>query len=190
MSKAFIKVSEDQLRQAERLLSHVNGGSRQAISRALNRSINTARSDLVRGVREEYTVRAAPVRNSIRLKNSTPQRLEAEISSSGEPLPLNYFKVQPNTPNPRRKTPIRVSVRKGSAKPIGRAFVARVGGTNKVWERVGKARLPIRRLFGPSIPQMVGNDKVIGSVADKARISMDKRLNHEIGRLIDGGRKR
>ena len=185
--RSFVTVTEKQLEQAERLLSHVKGGASKAVARALNRSINTARSELVRGIREEYTVRAAPVRNSINIRSSTPQRLEAEIKTLGEPLPLNYFKVKPSTPNPRRTSKIRVSVRKGSAKPIGSAFVARLGGTNKVFERVGKARLPIRRLFGPSVPQMAENDKTIENVADSARVSMDKRLSHEIGRLIEKG---
>lgn len=190
MSKAFVTVSEQQLKQAERLLSHVKGGAGRAVSLALNRSISTARSDVVKGVRETYTVDAKSVRESVRLKSSKPNKLEASIYAFGGPLSLSHFQVKPKTVNGRRRTAIRVGVRKGSAKSMGKAFVARVGGNLQIFERVGKARLPIQKMWGPSVPQMVGNENIIDKVAEKARVSMDKRLTHEIGRLIEGGRKR
>lgn len=190
MSREFVTVTADHVKQAENLLSHVNGGAAQALSRALNRAVHSARANAVRGVRDEYTAKAGDVRKSIRLKMSKPNDLQAEVNSSGSPLSLSSFDVKPKTVNGARRSPIRVGVRKGSAVKMGRAFVARVGGNLHVFERVGKARLPIEKKFGPSVPQMMGNPRLVEYIADRARKDIDKRLNHEIGRLIDGGRKR
>ncbi|MBE0470509.1 MAG: phage tail protein [Methyloprofundus sp.] len=186
MSTRLISVDESHIERANRMLHGLSGAAPKALSRALNRSLENARSNAVKKVREEYTVRARDVRQTIRLTRSKPNQLEGEVRSTGRSLPLSAFSVAPKTVNGKRRSPIRVSVRKGSKQGMNRAFVARVGGSVRVFERVGGRRLPIRQLFGPSVPQMIGNKTVVDFVSIEARKTMDVRLDHEIKRILDG----
>lgn len=188
MAAEWITFDDSQKRRSELLLAGIRNGASKAASRAINRAILTARSESINKAREEYTVKAKDVRETLKISKATPRRPIAVISSLGAPLPLSSFQVSPKTVNGKRRSAIRVSVKKGGRQSFDRAFIARPSGQIDVYERAGKKRLPIRKLFGPSVPQMVGNPKVISHIADKAREMMDKRLDHEIGRLLDGAR--
>lgn len=188
MSKGVVSLNEDQLINAEFELSSIKGGAPKAMSRAINRSLQSARGSMVKSVRDEYTAKAAAIRSTLSITKASPARLEATIKSVGSPLPLRDFNVSPKTANAKRRTPIRVSVRKGNKSSLNRSFVVRTGGKVNVFERVGGKRLPIKKLFGPSVPQMIGNDKVIDLITEQTKLTMDKRLEHEINHLLGGGR--
>lgn len=187
MSRQLVTVTEDQIERAQRMLYNVPGGANKALARAINRATQNARSNVVRHIRDEYTVKATDVRRTLSVTRATASNLEAEINSKGAVIPLSSFKVRPATVNGRRRTPIRVSVRKGNVQSLDRSFIARLGGGKpNVFERVGQRRLPIRKLHGPSVAQMMGNDRVIDRISQDATDMMDKRLEHEIGRLLEG----
>lgn len=187
MSRRDISHTQQEIERAQSLLYGIKDGAPKALYRSLNRGIAMARTDLVREVREEYEVKAGDVRKTMTLTRATASRLEASVTFMGSPISLGSFNVRPKTQNPSRRTPIRVSVRTGSAPTsLDKGFILRTGGKPSVFERVGQSRLPIRRLYGPSVPQMVGNDRVVDRVADKAQENLTKRLDHEINRLIGG----
>lgn len=189
MSRAKMTVQAERIERAERMLAGVKGGAGKALSRSMNRAIDGARANVVRAVREEYNASPTAIRKTMRVNRAKPGNLEAELVSSGPVLPLDAFDVSPKTVNGKRRTPIRVGVKKGTRHALDRGFIARVGdGKPKVFERIGSARLPIRRLFGPSVPQMIGNDVVIGGIEEKAIDTMNARLDHEVNRLLEGGR--
>lgn len=186
MSQSIVRVSDAQIERAQLLLRGVRGGAPKALARSINRSVQNARSNIVKSVREEYTAKAKSVRDTISISKASSSKLEAVVKSVSPPLPLRDFQVSPRTENGKRRSPIRVSVKKGNKSSFDKAFVVRTGGTINVFERVGKRRLPIQKLFGPSVPQMIGNDKVITRISDDATAMMEKRLDHEINRLLDG----
>ena len=188
MSREYVTVTAEQIEKAERLLHGLKGAAGKALARSLNRSLESSRTEGVRKVRQEYNVRAKDVRKTIKLSRAKPNRLTAVISSTGGALPLASFKYKPATVNPRRRTPVRVGVTKGALETLDRAFVARVNGVKGIYERIGQRRLPIRQLYGPSVPQMIGNDSVVQSMASRARETMDIRLDHEIERILNGAK--
>lgn len=72
-----------------------------------------------------------------------------------------------------------------------RAFVAKMSnGHIGIWERTGlttkRDKAEIEELYGPSVPQMLGNDEVANRVMDDAHKKFDERLDHEIIRLLNG----
>lgn len=188
MSQSVVRLNAEQVERAELLLRNIRGGANKVLSRVINRSIQTARASMVREVREEYTAKAKAIRSTISVDKATSSKPEAQIKSIGSPLPMRDFKITPKTPNGRRRTPIRVSVKRGGQTAINGAFVVRTGGSINVFERVGKRRLPITKLFGPSVPQMIGNHNVVTRIAESAEKTAEKRLDHEIDRILAGGK--
>lgn len=186
MSAEWVTVTKGQIEKARELLHGFPGATRKVLAKSVNRSITSVRTEAVRKTREIYTVKARDVRDTIHLTRSKPSRLTGVISSVGSALPLSSFDHRPTTVNGKRRTPIRVTVKRGEHQALDRAFIARVGGNKSIYERVGKKRMPIRKLYSLSVPQMIGNEGTVQSMADKARETMDKRLDHEIDRVLNG----
>ena len=186
MSRELVTVTDSNIEKAQRMLFGLKGAAPRALSASINRGIQNARANVVREIRKEYTAGAGDIRRTIKLSRSTPKRLEAVITSSGSTLPLSSFSVRPMTVSGRRRTPVRVSVKRGGGQALQRAFILRPGGRPNVFERVSSSRLPIRRLFGPSVPQMLGNESVVKRVGDLAQQTMETRLDHEINRILNG----
>jgi len=183
-----IQIDPKQIERAEILLKDIPNGASKAIVNALNRSVEGARTDAVKKVRERYIIKAKDVRDTIQIKKATYDDLTAIVKASGSPVALSKFKITPSSPpKTRRKKPIIARVTRGGGGPIPGAFVAKMeSGHVGVFERVGKARLPIKQLYGPSVPQMLGHESVTEYVEEQAREKVEKRLEHEINRLLKG----
>lgn len=204
----MITVNADQIARAEVLLKNVPNGVTKALVAALNRAAEGARSDAVRKVRERYYIKAADVRDAIKIKKATPDDLAAIVHAKGSPIALSKFRLTPSKPPTKRRTkPIIARVVRGEGGPIKGAFVARMAsghvgafiraGTprrrEEMFVRVGgqlkkkKVKdLPIQQLYGPSLPQMLGHKSVTEFVEEQARERLESRLEHEIDRLLRG----
>lgn len=182
----MITVDSRTLSDIERQLGQFKNKAPLAISRALNRATANAKTNAAKKAREEYIIKASDVKNTISISKSTRNNLGATVVSKGERLGLHKFKVSPKTPRPKKPPKsLKVSVKKGSAKQLLHAFIADISGT-KVFERTSKARLPIRQLYGPAIPQMLGNVSVKDFIEKEAKNTLDKRLDHEVQRILGG----
>ncbi|EFV78955.1 hypothetical protein HMPREF1013_00839 [Bacillus sp. 2_A_57_CT2] len=156
------------------------------ISSALNRAVTNVSSNVSKEVRQRYVVKAADIKNTLSKTKASRSNLSAIVKSSGGLMPLDRFKVSPRTVQPRRKKPIKVSVKKGGLKTLPGAFVVNLNGI-KVFKRTTKRRLPIMRLFGPSIPQMIGNEEVREKINLEGNETFQRRLDHEINRILSRG---
>ncbi len=179
----MIEFNVTQIERAERLLGEIPGALPKAQASAINRSLITARAEIVRAVRKEYVIKAEDVRSTIRVTNASAASPMGQIKSMGGPIPLVKFDAS-------KDNPVRARVKKnGAKKPIKHAFRQTMGnGYQGLWIRAGKARYPLKQLYGPSIPQMIGNENVIKSVEEKAIETLDKRIDHEINRILEAGR--
>lgn len=184
----MIELTVPQTEKLEKLLSGIPGAAPKAASRAINRALESAKAEAVRAVRQEYTVRATDVRKTITITKSTPESLEGRVTSTGQVIALSKFQISPSKPVKRHKSPVKAQVkREGGRKPLGRAFVAKMNsGHIGVFTRKTAKRFPIEQLYGPSIPQMLGSETVTGFVEEKAMETLDKRLEHEISRVMEG----
>lgn len=71
------------------------------------------------------------------------------------------------------------------------AFVAQMkSGHIGIFERTGGKTsggdAEIKELMGSSVPQMLGNDEVRESLAEKTAAKLDERLEHEVNRILSG----
>lgn len=159
-----------------------------AISRAINRAATNAKSNLSKKVRENYSVKAKDVKDTIAIKKATKNNLGAVVKSSGQRIPLIKFKVSPANPRPSNPPKVlKVGVKKGGLKELVGAFVANING-NKVFKRTSSSRLPIQQLYGPAVPQMMNSESVKEYVENEATKMYQQRLDHEIQRIMEGGK--
>lgn len=191
----MIEVDARGIEQAQELLKDIPGASKKAVSTALRKSLQNAKKEAVKKVRERYTIRKAGyVSRTIKMK---VENMTGILSSKGPVNDLSYFKTNPKTV-PKRRPPkgkyLYSQVVKGQGGTIAHAFLAKMkSGHVGVFQRAGhgasNASLPISKLSGPSTPQMLGSPSVTEFIAKKMLERMDKNLEHEIDAFLKGYRR-
>jgi len=181
----MIELSVPQLERVQEQLKDIPEKIPVVIARAINRAAEAARTEGSRFIRETYHVKHSSVLRKIKIKKAYPADLVADIRVTGRPLSVINFKVRANKPLPVRGKYAVVRVKKGGGGPISGSFVltTKTGYTN-VFTRKTKERFPLRSIHGPSVPQMMGHEEGLKRMEDKAREVLDKRLDHEISRVL------
>ncbi|MBP1924596.1 hypothetical protein J2Z76_000449 [Sedimentibacter acidaminivorans] len=182
-----IDVDERMINDVQDKLGGFHKRAPGAISNALNRAATNVNSNIKKEVRKEYNIKSQDIGETLAKTKATKGSLRAEVKSSGRSVPLDRFKVSPMTVNPKRKSQIKIGVKKDGLKTVMGAFVADVSG-KKVFQRSSKSRLPIKKLFGPSVPQMLENENVKEIIETEGHETFNKRLEHEIDRILEKGR--
>ena len=184
----MIDLTDEQLKKANDYLGHIPGALPKAVSSAVNRAAEGARTDAVSKAREEYVIQAGRIRETIEIRKANASNLSASVISRGRPRALSYFKIRPGRVT-KRKPPegVHVQVKRSGGGPISKAFVAKMAsGHIGVFNREGKAKFPIVQRYGPSVPQMIGGTSVQKHVELGAMRRLDDRLDHEINRILRG----
>lgn len=156
------------------------------LSRAINRAATTARAAMSKKVREQYLVKASDVKSSIKITRATTSKPMAEVRSTGKKISLAKFRVSPTEPRPKKppgayKSQVKKS---GGLKPVDRGFLATVNGSVGFFLRVGASRLPVKRLMGPSVPEMIGQKGTITWVENEAKSMLNSRIQHEMEQVL------
>jgi hypothetical protein len=98
-------------------------------------------------------------------------------------MPLERFRVSPSKPRPQNPPLLKVGIkREGGLKQFPGAFVI---PNLKIYERIGKARYPIKRKYGPAVPQLIGGEKIRAEVEVESIRVYQERLDHEIKRVLE-----
>lgn len=149
----------------------------RALARSLNRAGTAGRTALNRGIRKELPLKAATVRDAIEMERATPSDLSIDYKVERKPIPLREFGARQG----KRALTARVK-RGGKRVRIKRAFIVDSIGKH-VFQRVGSKRLPIKKLFGPSIGSQA--DKAWPEAQKRAVEVLEQRTRHEIQRAVD-----
>ena len=161
---------------------------RPAVVRALNK---VAASVKVRGAREVrdagYKLKISDIKKAIKINRASSGQLRASAVASGRPIPLIQYNARPVGSG------VSVDVLNGR-KVIAHAFVANTSnGSKQVFLRDPKAKhkkivkngkaqwteLPIRKLFGPGIPDAMANQAVSKAIVDLITERFPIVLEHE-----------
>lgn len=159
--------------------------------RALNRGVTAGKTAASREAAKSYAVRQRQVSEKARISKPTQSSLKGAVEFKGGALNIADFRVNPSKPQPAKRPILRVTVSKDHGqKPYKGAFLIPVRlGTNKAFRRDGKDRLPISPVYGPSIPTLVGGERVRTTVQERMTEVVLNRLDHEVNReLAKGGR--
>lgn len=149
--------------------------------RALNRAIGTANTDARRAIAEDTNLPQNVIAKSLAVQRAVFGRPEAILSATGRRIPLYDFTRQ----------------RKTRGRPTGRgaipgAFIAQLkSGHVGIFKRIGQSRsrkglprhapgLPIVELFGPSLPFVFTNEKIMGALVANAKENLIKNYRHEV----------
>lgn len=183
-----IDVDDNLLNKAEDALKHIPKATPKAVSAALNRAIQGSKTEASRKIREIYTIRAKDINETIAINKSTPTSLQAVIRSRGSSTAMSKFRVTPNRyPGKKGTPPVKAQIKKGFGGYIKGAFMARMkSGHLGVFRRSSGRSFPIVENFGPSVPQMLGNEAVIEYVEERTRERFEERLEYEIDRILRG----
>jgi hypothetical protein len=161
----------------------------KAINRAAKRAADTAKAETVRQLTAEYTLPPADIRGTISTRNIGSGQIGAVMDIASAPFALTKFKgTTPGDTMPPAKGPVKVQVKKGGGATLKRAFIAKMkSGHVGVFERKEEKAFPIEEHFGPSTPGMFKANETVNTEVMKAAEEMfDKRLQHELGRIISG----
>lgn len=124
-----------------------------AASRAVNRALAGINTDSSAIIRQRYNVKKRDISVGVRSFRATKSRLEGRIEFGGKPIALDKFNPSPKrfTKN-KPKYGISVEIRRGKKTLFRSSFMSKAG---VIYVREGKDRLPIKRLYGPRIYQMI-----------------------------------
>lgn len=133
----------------------------QATARALNRTMEQAKTAMSREIRSEFVLPAATVNQSLRISRARFKggniNLEASLSSISErgkrSLNLAHFQARQTSKG------VSFKIKKGGPrKTIPGAFL--INGGKTVMIRVGKKRLPIKALQTINVAQMFNTKRI------------------------------
>lgn len=178
-----IKVEGDGLEKAAKMLEGIPDGFETAMSRALNRALTSGRAAATKAATQEYTLKANAVRKTMKLGRASRKNLEAELKSTGARLPLSVYAHKPtNDTTGANRAQVRAGIRKGGLKPVDQGFIHK----RQVFVRTGPTSYPVEMQFGPAVPSILDNEKVSDAVVETLSNSVDKRLEHETLRILEG----
>ena len=145
--------------------------ARQALARAMNRTLDQARTRMQREITSEFNVSAGYVRERLTVRRAfAGGRIEISaelIGGKGKKRAANIiaFVERSVTLAQARKRAkdgtlqvLRVKVKRGSTKPLPGAFIGNKGRT--VFRRVGKKRLPIEPVQTIDVAQMFNTRRI------------------------------
>lgn len=187
MSGLVIDLAEEGLARAERILTGIPGGAKKAIGSALARAAASGKTYAKTAVAEEYNISGSTfLRYTKNMNHFTTDKngnLSVVFGFKGSSIPLITF-----ARNPGRDGHVYVRVRRsGTGAMLDHAFFASMGSHLGIYERIAAPRLPIRELYGPATTQMMySNENVLDQIEEKVAEAFEKRVDHEITRLLNG----
>ncbi|GEN83625.1 hypothetical protein SLU01_19370 [Sporosarcina luteola] len=187
--RVVVEIDQATVRYVQLRLGEFDKRAPNAISNALNRGMSNINTNVRKEIRKDYHIKAGDINATLSKIRATRGSLSSGVVSKGSLIGLDKFKVSPRTINPNRKTPLTVAVKKSGGSKVPGAFMADISGP-KLFMRIKKSRLPIRRLFGPSVPQMLGRKDIRDKIEQDGRDTFERRLQHEISRILDMGRNK
>lgn len=206
-----IEFNANSYNELKRRLGKMSSQAPSVMKKAINDTTKSTKKTLSSTAKKSYTTKNPGYSNAMKTRGATVNRLQAVISSSGEPLPLLRFRVSAG----KRATKVKIikanglkELTKTSGKPV-KAFVnniARKGqirrkktakgaaGTAVIHRAVAQRekankRLKIHEKFGPSIPAQLGSVFVKEEIAIKIADTLHDSLEKHIDKILSGGKQ-
>ena len=182
-----VDIAEDSLDRVTKLLAGISGGVYKAVGSALTRAAAAGKTAAKQPVTREYSISQSEflsqTRNINHFVRDTGGGLTVVFGFRGNVIPLMKFNTRVNN-SEQVVTQVK---RSGAAATLDRAFTAQMGGHRGVYERVGVKRFPVEELYGPATPQMMySNEEVMDEIEAKMAETYEKRIDHEILRILNG----
>lgn len=186
MTVRISDVGANSLERINKILAGIPGGIWKATYSALKRAGDTAKTQSGQFAAQEYTIRKSDFMSNVSQKTHISSEgggvISLSISYAGNVLPLLTFRTKYSRSG-KLETQVK---REGVSTMLDRVFAARVYGPLRAFERVGRERFPIQQKYGPSTAHMMQNPVVIQKMDQTIQETFDRRLEHEITRVLNG----
>ncbi len=165
----------------------------QALASAVNRTMEQARTQMIREITSEYAVKAGYVRERLRIKRASFKQgafsIEAALIGGGKAGAKRSANVIAFGAR-QVSSGVSVKIKKvGARKVITGAFIGNKGRT--VFQRVGSKRLPIKAVQTIDIGQMFNQRKinaaVVAAIKDKFPTIFEREAKFYVARFNRGG---
>lgn len=174
------------LEQHDKLLQGLGKGAPAAISRAMNRTVDTGRAKVVKALARQTGLPQKTTRKAVVAHKSNAGKLEVSLRAAGGDVALKFFKP--------RETRAGVMAQPFGERELfapkifmrGGAFPRRVdiGMGGHIFERVG-GRTDLEKLkSGVVIPEQMIEGESLKAWENAVDDTLPRRLDHEIGRLL------
>ncbi len=186
MLKLDVGFDEKQMSRVRKALQHIPGGAERAMSRAINKALDKAKTSTVRYVCSLYCIKPAKVRRHIRVIRSNTRTISGMVITSGRPIDLMQFVVSPKKlPNQQgvlvsKRKKVSVGVKFGVKKMMPHAFVVQMkSGHLGIFSRSTVSSNPINQHYTVAVPQMVSNF-IIEHISVETQAVMGSELERQI----------
>lgn len=154
-----------------------------AAARAINKTLTNVRTESSKRIRDERALSASVVKSALLIRKANKYQLYGALIASGRPIPLRDYQA--------RQTQKGVTVK---VSPSGRKLIVEAGRHaflvgrygDHVFIRTSNTRVPIKKLYGPSIPATFLKKKIVEAMTQVAGDNWPKRfeeeLNYELSR--------
>jgi len=160
----------------------------KAVSRAARRAADTGKAETKRQLAAEYTLPSAEIGKTIEVK-PLGEGMEMRIFSSVQDI-MAFKGVKPKTESSTGSGRVIVEIKKGSKFDIERGFVGYLQKGQKrlgLYQRDAVRGNVLRRYHGPTTVGMFkANETVHNAAIEKIMETLDKRMIHELERLLNG----
>jgi len=179
--------SEQQLERAVKLLAGIPDGIYKAVGGAVKRAAQRGLTVGMRIVSEEYAIGQNELKASTKHINTVirdgKSSVQVTFGYRGSVIPLIRFDTTVS-----RDGLVSARVLRSNAKTVlDHAFAAQMSGHRGIFEREGARRLPVKELFGPSAVQaFYAHEEAVDKMDEAIRETFDKRIEHEISRVLNG----
>ncbi len=171
-------------------------GAGIAIARALNRSLQAARTRATRIAKTAYTAQYGDLLADIVVRRANRKSLEGTLEITGRPgMSLIHFLPDPDVPQPPAARPpegITVQIKKKGARHVARSnmpgrsksfIIRKPQGGYGVFVRHGQQ---LEMLYGPSPVQALQTADAQEQVVARAEEVFPERLQHEVDVILSG----
>lgn len=192
MAQQYISIDAEPLLKVAQELQEIPKAILPAMVSVVNRTMDSTITQIKKEVSSEYTIKQKDVAKAIKRTRATKARLSSVAVATGGQVALYKFRHTPTSPPPKQryKQPVKAQVKKSGGKQVvisdgNKAFVQNVNGHAMIFARKkGVKRLPIKKLFALSVPQMIAdkNDSKgsIKRIQARAQEMLEKKVNQEI----------
>lgn len=189
-----ITIDEKLVKEAYDLFADNHKVVRIAAAKAINRANTAVQKEVSKAIRKNYEISAKNIKKGFKLKRATAGQPIGAVISRGAPTLITRFKLKPDPTKMmaalrsgaiagKSVGPISVKVKKGSSfVPIRGLFIQKSSrsGYAGAMQRYVKSAYPLHIPYGPSVPQMFGNEETLAELIPIAEEVLNNRFLHEI----------
>lgn len=183
----MIEITAEHAERVNAVLGGIKNAPNKVFYNVINRALSTVRTQSGKLIAATYQIKQKEIKSNsnMRVSKANTNNLTGEIAFAGTVIPLMAFQVSPKSP--QKKTVSVKVLRESGGKRLESAYVADLGRYGVgVFERLTSKRASSQQLFGPSVAHMAENERVLDQMEERAQETIDKRVEHEISRILNG----